>query len=330
MKTGIILGYFYGYGLIFCYNNKLRFFEIDENFRSQFDRNEYWNKDRKGNVNIAYNIRKELLATYEVDKDNPNMVVIHQRYNSADDKTVFDEDLVWYIENQFMSKVTYRPSSSIAKILQYVKDFDLNEALASYQVVEFQETLEDGEYHYLQGKRNITDDAYIKSLCPTYYSIGSNSSTHPSDYSKRLLEKEEEDKEIIKHQYSKEDHLRYLLFSRIDEEVKENEVRVQKKCKVEILYPYSRICEILNRVWPHMSAQTLCRKYNNEFDGNNVEIFGKKRSSKRKRMEKIREYRFNQYLKRKKSLRDAHESYYDPESEVMDALENGNGDYFGY
>lgn len=73
-----------------------------------------------------------------------------------------------------------------------------------------------------------------------------------------------------------------------------------------------------------MSPQMLCKKYNNEFDGTNYAIFGKEYNARKRYKEKQAMYN----PQRKRS------SYYynswDPESEIMRALYNGCGEYYGF
>ena len=75
-----------------------------------------------------------------------------------------------------------------------------------------------------------------------------------------------------------------------------------------------------------MSPRMLCVKYNNEFDGTNFDIFGHKDSSKKQYYEKKRRIAYKAWLKRREDNYDT----WDPEQEVMTALMNGCGEYFGY
>ena len=47
MNLGIIIGYFYGKGLILCSNNKLRYFDILDGLKEEFDQKYFCGCDKK-------------------------------------------------------------------------------------------------------------------------------------------------------------------------------------------------------------------------------------------------------------------------------------------
>lgn len=341
MMLGIIIGYFYGKGLILCPNNKLRYFDILDGLKEEFDSKFFCGLDKKGNVNVCGCIEDDCIASYSIDKKDKYKAVLEKRFSSDDTiQGEFSEELSYFIKHK-KEAATYDAGQILKEITDYVLGLDIDSILSTYRIEEVKEVepnrgqsgaTTSGVRYSIQ-----TEDAYIKSILPLRtathisYNPGRREDLKIEDsYKKRLSDKETQNLIVFKTQYSTINHINYLVNKRINKDIKslfENEKRRNDILSVlSTNYPVETIGYIINRRWPHMSPRMLCVKYNNEFDGTNFDIFGHKDSSKKQYYEKKRRIAYKAWLKRREDNYDT----WDPEQEVMTALMNGCGEYFGY
>ncbi len=337
MKLGVIIGYFYGKGLILCPNNKLRYFDICDEIIKEYRQKRGLHHDKKGNVYVSAYIDECRIASYTKDKDDKFKVFLQKIYRPEDIiKGTFSEELSYAIKHSEMNTVSYDARLIMKEITEYVCSLDIESILATYKIEEFKLT---DPYKGKSGATTFgvrytiqTEDAYIKSILPLMTKTDTRYYTAKTEdcYTKRLIEEEAKNLSLFNKRYSTINHINYLASKQINNDV--NNIIDNEKKKQSILrvlsanYPVETIGRIINRRWPHMPPRMLCIKYNNEFDGTNFDIFGHKNSSKKRYYEKKARIAYRAWLKKRE------EDYgtWDPEQEVMNALMNGCGDYFGY
>ena len=337
MNLGIIIGYFYGKGLILCSNNKLRYFDILDGLKEEFDQKFFCGCDKKNNVNVCGYIDDDCIASYTVDKKDKYKAILGKRYSSNDTfQGSFSDELSYVIKHPKDKYVTYDASHILKEITDYVLALDIDSILSTYKIEEFKEVDpnrgRDGATTFGVRYTVQTDDLYIKSILPLrtktdiYYFAGKVEDS----YNKRLHDEEAKNISIFKTKYSAYEHINFLASKRINSEFKSLIEDEKKRTKIlnviSANYPVETIGYIINHRWPHMSPRMLCVKYNNEFDGTNFDIFGYKFSSKKRYYEKKARIAYRAWLKKREDNYDT----WDPEQEVMNALMNGCGDYFGY
>ncbi len=339
MNLGVIIGYFYGKGLILCPNNKLRYFDVSEEDKEQFKKMAHYNGDRNGNVFVRDYIAKCSIASYSIDKKDKYKVVLEKEYGLEDElKGSFSKELSYVLKDSHKKIDSFDVKFILEEVTKYVQSIDIESILATYKIEEYKSVNpgkgRDGTTEYGIRYTIQTDDTYIKSILPLHSKsnvVYFVSGRVEDSYSKRLFDEEKINIAIFKSKYSTADHIIFLASNKINNDIKSYIEKEKEYISIirslSANYPVEIIGYIINKKWPHMSPRMLCIKYNNVFDGTNFDIFGYKDSAKKRFLEKKNRIAYSNWLNYRK---DRLFNTCDSENEVMRALRNGCGDYFGY
>lgn len=319
-KIGILIGIFYGKGLILCPNNKLRYFDYDDDIY-YFFRNMGWTMnctdDKKKNVMVYGDIFEGCIAEYEDIPQEKYKVKILKRFKNAEELKSIDDSLYSYFQTE---NKKFNPQNEIDSIMYIANKTNLEEVLETYRVYLY-ETNECKTLCYTIE----TSNKYIHYLLSGIQKYNEEfiNTKYKDAIVTRQTEIEEKYKETARSKYSLIDHIKYLMHHDFLSNLSSHEKRLNNRLEIDNKYPVYEIFYLIKKNWPHMKAELLCRKYNDIYDGYNYEIFGKKYSSRKEYLKR----RQNSFYTKKFS----HNMYsWDPESDVMDALMHGDPECFGF
>lgn len=88
MQIGVILGYFYGKGLILCPYNTLRYFDLNDDIYYSIKKEIGWNfhEDKKNNVHLVGGIKEKFVALFDISSKDKYKVEIKKCFNAVNEE----------------------------------------------------------------------------------------------------------------------------------------------------------------------------------------------------------------------------------------------------
>lgn len=300
--------------------NKLRYYDLtDEIFRLFKEKSwhKYCTEDKKDNVYVYGYIYEECIAEYEDVPQEKYKVKILQRIKDTEQLKSIDNTLYSYFQCR---NIMFDGKREFSTLLHQANNTNIDTILKTYRVYLY-ETPDRKTLCYTVD----TEDIYIRHLLGGIQKYNEEylNTNFKDAVVTRQYDLEKKYTESAKSKYSFINHIKYLFDFVYVPKAESYECKLKEVYEIEKKYPVYDIYYLIDKNWPHMKAELLCRKYNDIYDGYNFEVFGKKYSSRK------------EYLKRRQKSMYRKKRFYDmgtwdPESEIMNSLMYGDPEVYGF